>query len=759
MTVQLIEAGNSGELDPLLLGRRSLPSYATGLRRGLNCIALPHGPTVRRPGNRRAGTAASSTRWTASFVFGVGDAYTIEFLDRKLRFWRSDGSRVMDGPMSPLEVSTPWTASQARALRWVRSGDVMWFVHPDFPMQELKRTALAPAEAFTLAEADEKDGPYFSENSTEAFVTLSGTGTGDLVVTCSRNIFDDSSPSKDIGRHFRVKRGHADNQSWAWGTIKSVADRKHATVTFVTEVISATQTAAWRLGLFSKRTGYASSIAIFQERLARGSNVRGSFPRVDLSKSGNFLTSSPGTDDDFGIQAVIAITVDDNGVPVIRDLRPSIGALLVATGAGILRIAASGSTTTLTPLNVDVGPVLGSTGCGTVPTIGARGSMLYLDLQGRSLGEIRPTSAVYPDSLGYREISIRNGHLLRQSPIVSMAWADKPWGLIIMARADGGLVFGTYAPDQEVVNFTPGRLAADGRVECVNVLPTADGNEPWMLVERGGVRGLEVQTNLLREDQPDRLAVNLDSAISSKVAPSATLTRTGPDTWQASAAVFVAGDAGRAIRVLEPGEPDALNMPTWLARTLRILTVPAANTVTVTVESAAAPASPVASGEWLLSRTTIEGLDTLDGQSVLVLGDGAELGPYTVAAGAVTTEVELFYATAGLAYRSEVQPMPPNPQTRKGSALGRPVSGQNRATVVRSGGLKQAREFGVLSGLRPLRHGTQPMGVAPPFYTGDLELEPLPASDTPVGPLLVADGAYPFCIAALAPDYTVGELG
>jgi hypothetical protein len=104
--------------------------------------------------------------------------------------------------------------------------------------------------------------------------------------------------------------------------------------------------------------------------------------------------------------------------------------------------------------------------------------------------------------------------------------------------------------------------------------------------------------------------------------------------------------------------------------------------------------------------------------------------------------------------------MPPNPAgTAKGPPIGRPVAGRVRAAVVRTMGLKQMI-LGEAKALAPLRRGTTPMDVAPPFYTGDLELEPLPdTGDSPVAPWLVSDGAYPFCIAALAPDYGVGELG
>lgn len=765
MTVQPLTKFTGGEFDPLLNGRTDLAAYPDGLRRALNCVAVPQGPAHRRPGTRRAGAAAPTSLKTCSFVFGVGDAYTLEFAEKKLRFWRSDGTQVLDGGAA-YEIDTPWTAQQATRLRWQQSGDVMWFTHPDVPMQALDRTALAPAETFTLADANEQDGPYYTENATATTATPAGTGTGDIVVTMSADVFDYDATrdSLDLGRMFRIKDGTTggtpDNQGWAWGKIKAVASKTVATVTFVTTVNATTAVAAWRLGLYSARTGFASSICIHQERLARGSNVANSFPRIDLSTSGNFLTFKPGTDDDLAIQIVVGVSLGNKGVPVVRDLQPG-RVLIVLTGAGNLRVTTSDSSSALTPLNIDLSPIASSTGSADAAAQPAQGSVLFLDPQRQSLGEIKPTSDIYADALGYREISIRNGHLLRRSPGLMIAWADKPWGLMAIPREDGVMLLGSYAPAQEVVNLTPQQLANAGKVLSVNVLPTAAGDEIWMLVSRPAGKTMEVLSNLLRENQPDREAVNLDSAITVKDAPDATLTYvsgTATQTWNADADVFDASMIGRAIRVLEAGDTDAMNMPTWSARTLRIATVPAANTITATVEGAA-PASPVASGDWLLSMDEVVGLSDLEGMTAGLLADGADMGTFAVSGARIEPPHEVFYATVGLPYRSEFQPMPPNPPTRKGSAAGRPVSGLTRARVVRSGGVRQVKAFGAISGLRPLRKGTEPMDVPPALYTGDMELEKVPDSDTPVAPYLVATGAQPFCIAGLFPDYGVGELG
>ncbi len=754
MTTQALTKFNAGELSPLLLGQFDNPAYEAGLRRGKNAVAVVHGPAMRRPGSRRAGAAAATAKFTSSFVFGAGDAYTVEFSDLKMRFWRSNRVQVLDAFLAIYELTTPWTAAQARQLRWHQSADVMWFTHPSVTMQELRRTVLGPPETFTLAAAAFVDGPYYSENVSATTLTAAAAATGPVTVTASAALF----AATDVGRLVRLKASAA----WAWGKITAFTSTTQVTVTFTTAPDGTGATAAWRLGLYSDTTGHPACICIHQERLTLGSNVSNSFPRVDLSKSGSFLTFTPGTDDDSAIQIVAAA----DAVPVIRDVR-SERVLVVVTGSGVQRVSTSGTSTALTPLNVDIAKVPTSTGGGNVRAITAQGSVLYLDPQRRSLGEIKAKSEVYADALGYREISIRSEHHLRDSPGVSLAWADKPYGLVCIAREDGVMIVGSYAPDQDVINFMPQHLANGGKVLSVNTLPTADGDEIWMLVDRAGTLTLEVLSNQLRNTEPDREAVNLDQAVTVRDARSATLTKisdgVGTQLWRASAGVFVAGDANKAIRVLEAGNSDALNMPTWVARTLRIQSVDSATDITVRVEGAA-PTSPVASGDWLVSITEVTGLTHLNTQSVRALLDGADVGPFTVAGGVLATstmvgEIDVWVATVGLAYRSEIQPMPPNPKISK-NAVGRSTRNvRARVRVVRTAGLKQVKFDGSVVGLRPLRRGAQPMDMPPPFYTGDLALEGGPEGDTPVAPYIVADGAQPFTITYIGPEYTVGETG
>lgn len=744
-----------GEASPLLLGRTDLAGYVNGLRRGTNTIQVPHGPGWRRTGTRRAVAAAITAKFTASFVFDLGDAYVLEFSDYRLRFIRVDGTQVVDGLGVVYELTTPWTAAQARQLRWQQSGNLVRFCHRDVPTQDLKRTAANPPETFTLTPSEFKDGPYYPENAENTTLAAATTGTGAMGVVASEDVFD----VLDVGRLIRMKVASA--SEWAWGVITAVADAKNVTVDFKVAVASTSATTSWRLGLYSARTGYPGAVCIHQERWGLASNPELSFPRVDLGRSGAIFTLdfTPGTDDDLAIQ----IVVPADEMPMVRDLK-SLGVLVAVTASGNFKIFAEGGT--LTPLDRECKLLPSSTGGGDVPAVKAQGSLLFLDLQRQSLGEIRARSDVYADALGYREISIRNEHLFRDSPGVALAYADKPYGLVCVPREDGVLVMGPYLPDQDVIGFTPHRLAGDGKVLSVCTLPTTRGNEIWLLVQRGATITHEVLTQQLRNTDPDREAVNVDMAVTIRDARNATLTDMGEGLWRASASVFTAEDEGRAIQVLAIDGTDAAAMPKWKAGILRIDSVESATDVLVTVETTA-PASPVAAGDWLVSIDAFPGLEHLEGlvNQSRAWVDGADREPFTVTggtlpAGVIGPDEDVWVVTVGLWYRSEMQPMPPNPQTAKGSAIGRKVEAvATRARVVRSTGLRQVRFDGSLSGELPVRKNRPAPGLSVPLYTGDIVLGGGPEGDMPVAPWLVSESAGPFCITALAPDYVVGETG
>ncbi|CAK7068155.1 MAG: hypothetical protein MEBIL_02251 [Bilophila sp.] len=129
---------NGGEISPLLRGRVDQPRYNTGAREMLNMVPMPQGGSTRRPGTRYLGTAKSQTSRLVPFVFSETQGRILEFGDKTMRVWLPDGKLVSSGS-EPYVVSTPFAASDLRAVRFAQSADVVYFVHPSYPPCKLSR--------------------------------------------------------------------------------------------------------------------------------------------------------------------------------------------------------------------------------------------------------------------------------------------------------------------------------------------------------------------------------------------------------------------------------------------------------------------------------------------------------------------------------------------------------------------------------------------------------------------------------------------
>ena len=129
---------NGGEISPLLRGRVDQPRYNTGAREMLNMVPMPQGGATRRPGTRYLGMAKNQTSRLVPFVFSETQGRILEFGDKTMRVWLPDGKLVSSGS-EPYVVSTPFAASDLRAVRFAQSADVVYFVHPAYPPCKLSR--------------------------------------------------------------------------------------------------------------------------------------------------------------------------------------------------------------------------------------------------------------------------------------------------------------------------------------------------------------------------------------------------------------------------------------------------------------------------------------------------------------------------------------------------------------------------------------------------------------------------------------------
>ena len=153
--------------------------------------------------------------------------------------------------------------------------------------------------------------------------------------------------------------------------------------------------------------------------------------------------------------------------------------------------------------------------------------------------------------------------------------------------------------------------------------------------------------------------------------------------------------------------------------------------------------------------TDVSGLDHLEGQSLLVYGDGAVQPNQTVSSGAVTLASSVNTATLGLPYVSEVLTLPMMSGPGGGTfAIGKKRMIRVTARLFESIGMKFAMENGTYEEVI-FREPDDVMGVKVPLFTGDKEMAPISRSFESQGVSLKCDQPFPLTLLLLAMEYEV----
>lgn len=129
----------AGEISPRMRGRVDIERYQNAAELIENGLVLAHGGVQRRPGVRlvaEAKTGADPVR-LLPFVFNTEQAYMIEAGPLYLRFYM-DGAQILSGGV-PVEVVTPYDAAALPEVDYVQSADTMFTAHVSAPMQRLRR--------------------------------------------------------------------------------------------------------------------------------------------------------------------------------------------------------------------------------------------------------------------------------------------------------------------------------------------------------------------------------------------------------------------------------------------------------------------------------------------------------------------------------------------------------------------------------------------------------------------------------------------
>ncbi len=174
----LLYSFNGGEVSPSLSGRTDLPGIKRMCRKMRGFIAAPTGAAYRRPSLLHCQMALSNGSWLIPFNAGDEATFMLECADLTLRVLTTGGTVVTS-------LVAPWTAAQVSRLQFVQSNDVMWIVHGEVPVQELRREPTG----WVLVPMPWAWPPLRTENLTAITITPSAT-TGDITLLASGPIFD-----------------------------------------------------------------------------------------------------------------------------------------------------------------------------------------------------------------------------------------------------------------------------------------------------------------------------------------------------------------------------------------------------------------------------------------------------------------------------------------------------------------------------------------------------------------------------------------
>jgi hypothetical protein len=688
----------AGQLSPRMKARTDVGKYFNACDSLLNMVVMPQGGATRRPGTlfaAKAGDQANRVR-LIPFVFNALQPYVVELGAGYARFYQNDGLIMSGG--SPVQISTPYLASELAAIKFVQSADTLYLFHGSHPAATIVRSSNT---SWTYAVVPFRDGPYLAYSATglpQMTVTGGSFAVGATVTLTVVNTIDINGnagfQAGDVGRHVRIQNV----STIGWAIISAVLSTTSVQAVIQPAVefgagggldgASPQVAASWNLGAFSPFFGYPYCGTFWQNRLMLGgangapNAIWGSVP----SDFTNFATSeADGTVTDSNS---VSWVISDDQVNSINWFSPAGSAQAMQLGIGVTgaeQIMQPATTSqVLSPTNVQVyrETVYGSSP--NVQPLRIGKSVLFPNRPGRKVHEWTFTwqvnGYVGPDISVLSEDETRSG-------ITSWAYQQTPYGVIWMTLADGGLVALTYLREQDVVAWSPQQLGGQYYggppiVECVCAIPSPSGayDEVWFSVLRtiDGVptRFIEVMTGFF-DDQPTEESFFVDAGLSSALTnPAATATpagftasqpTAGPATFSgsgsimASAAVFSSASVGDVLRM-----NGGIGVVTGFVSTTQ---------VTVQLLAPMNNLAPAAQGAWSLTAPVegVTGLSHLAGETVAVLGDGLSYGSQVVSpAGGVTLSSPASFVTAGLHTPPLLVTMPVDPQRSPGGVMGRP---------------------------------------------------------------------------------------
>lgn len=207
-----------GEFSPRLYGRVDIERARNAAEIMENVVVYVQGGAVRRPGLRFIAPAKHMDKRAVliPYVFNEDQAYMLEFGDAYIRFFNASGQIVYEsspGVFTPVEIGTSYAEADAPNVDYVQAKDTMFLLHESYESQRLRRFGDA---AWVLDPVPWITQPFDEighRPNTTLTLSAATVGTG-RTLTAGATSFLDS----DVGRELEVEGGLALITAVASGT-------------------------------------------------------------------------------------------------------------------------------------------------------------------------------------------------------------------------------------------------------------------------------------------------------------------------------------------------------------------------------------------------------------------------------------------------------------------------------------------------------------------------------------------------------------
>lgn len=558
------------------------------------------------------------------------------------------------------ELTTPYAEADLGELLYDQTADTMYLTHPGYAPRKLTRSGHANWQINTYTRTND---PFPGDSSISAI----DNNQPDAVVTCTAA--HNLSNGQRIQITGVVGMTEVNNQYYNVEVFNST--RFYPTDTETGARLDTTGYGTYTSGGTVSPDADPAAVAFTQDArtVMGGPDAKPEtlyFSRSPSSAGAvRFDDYTSGTDDDHA--ATFTLAPLRGKVDAVRWITNTDKFLIVGTFGSVRRVYGASEAEPVTPTAISAKSA-NSDGVAKARPVVDGTVVMYITRSKKKLEAIEYDYTV--DGYAPDDKNLISDHITKAGLKQIARQISSPttiWAL----REDGVLAGLTFKAKENIAGRHRHLLGGNGFIENIGIMPQENNNDQiWMVIKRtingNTVRYVEYLTDL--PDYPDPLdfwtgeanetsdltnfinyqnqvlrdAIHLDSCLSYDGSSygtdaSATLTvgangETAGSTgviFTASANVFTSDMVGRKIQGAYDSNGDGGGVVT-------ITNYTSATQVEGTINTAFPAGNVFAAGDWYITATSVSGLDHLEGQTVTVVGDGADQGTFTVSSGAVT---------------------------------------------------------------------------------------------------------------------------